>query len=101
MNTTTNGSGEKLINDQTETLGVVPGVFVKTKLPGNHPEWNQDKEDLNFRSALLTKKIAQFKDSVPKSRGFYASLADSLCADDSFAEKNETAMCWNGDRVAE
>lgn len=101
VNTTTNGSGEKLINDQTDTFGPVPGVFVKTKLPGNHPEWNQDKEDLNFRSALLTKKIAQFKDSVPKSRGFYASLADSLCADDSFAEKNETAMCWNGERVAE
>lgn len=101
MNSTTSESGEKPADEQKDTFGVVPGVVVKTKLPGNHPEWNMDADDLNFRSTLLTKKIGQFTESVPKSRGFYAGLADSLCADESFAEKRETAACWNGQRVAE
>ena len=87
--------------DLKDTLGVVPGVVVSTKLPGNHPDWKLDEEDLNFRSTLLTKKIHQFKEGVSKSRGFYANLADTLCTDDSFAEKRENASCWNGQRVAE
>ncbi|XP_065213431.1 glypican-1-like isoform X2 [Planococcus citri] len=72
-----------------------------SKLPESRPNWKLDEEDSNFRSTLLSSKIRQFQESVPRSRGFYANLAETLCADDSFAEKRETALCWNGQRVAE
>jgi len=102
INSTTNDNAEKdSAGDQKDSFGIVPGVVVSTKLPGNHPDWKLDEEDLNVRSTLLTRKIHQFKESVSKSRGFYANLADTLCADDSFAEKRESAPCWNGQKVAE
>ncbi|KAL6965977.1 Cell surface proteoglycan that bears heparan sulfate [Sarracenia purpurea var. burkii] len=72
-----------------------------SKLPESRPNWELDEEDSNFRSTLLSTKIRQFQESVPRSRGFYSNLAETLCADDSFAEKRETAPCWNGQRVAE
>lgn len=72
-----------------------------TKLPENYVNWSADEDDSNFRSSLLSSKIRQFQDSIPMSRGFYSNLADTLCTDDSFAEKRDTASCWNGQRVAE
>jgi hypothetical protein len=105
LNSSMNDGSEKELADSSvdskNAFGIVPGVVVSTKLPGNHPDWKLDEEDLNFRSTLLTKKIHQFKEGVSKSRGFYANLADTLCADESFAEKRESVACWNGQRVAE
>ncbi len=88
------------VEQHKEALGVVPGITL-TKLPGGHPDWSMDEDDLNFRSTLLTKKMAQFKESVPQSKAFYSNLADMFCEDDSFAETRESAPCWNGQRVAE
>lgn len=95
-----NETSHENIKDHTETLGVVPGITL-TKLPGSHSDWSMDEDDLNFRSTLLTKKISQFKESVPQSKAFYSNLADLFCVDDSFAETRETVPCWNGARIAE
>lgn len=45
-------------------------------------------------------QLLHFLTSIAKSRGFYTTLADNLCKDDSFAETKDQ-NCWNGQRIGE
>lgn len=51
-------------------------------------------------SPLPESQLGHFLDSIDKTRGFYANLADTLCKDDSFVEPKDQ-RCWNGERIAE
>lgn len=87
--------------------GDITGATVTTKVPASYPAWNtedeedDDDDDLDLRSDLLSTKVKLFKDSVPKSSGFYGKLANILCFDESYAETSESAKCWNGQRIGE
>ncbi|XP_071452077.1 uncharacterized protein [Hetaerina americana] len=45
--------------------------------------------------------LRRFLSGLLRSRGFYGTLAETLCSDEGFAETGETAACWNGQRVGE
>ncbi|CAG9859545.1 unnamed protein product [Phyllotreta striolata] len=51
-------------------------------------------------SPLPENELSQFLAAIGKTRGFYANLANTLCQDESFAERKDQ-QCWNGERVAE
>ncbi|XP_074041639.1 division abnormally delayed protein isoform X2 [Leptinotarsa decemlineata] len=53
----------------------------------------------NF-SPLPENELSHFLSAIGKTKGFYANLANTLCQDESFAERKDK-QCWNGERIAE
>ncbi|CAH1279129.1 unnamed protein product [Diabrotica balteata] len=53
----------------------------------------------NF-SPLPENELSHFLSAIAKTKGFYANLANTLCQDESFAERKDQ-QCWNGERIAE
>lgn len=53
----------------------------------------------NF-SPLPENELTHFLAAIGKTKGFYANLANTLCQDESFAERKDQ-QCWNGERIAE
>lgn len=51
-------------------------------------------------SHFPTAHMSLFLSTMTKTKGFYASLADNLCREESFAEQKDK-LCWNGERIAE
>ncbi|KAG5890329.1 hypothetical protein JTB14_001990 [Gonioctena quinquepunctata] len=45
-------------------------------------------------------ELSHFISTIGKTKGFYANLANTLCQDESFAERKDR-QCWNGERIAE
>ncbi|KAG8223379.1 hypothetical protein J437_LFUL002624, partial [Ladona fulva] len=57
-------------------------------------------EDTMVEEKLDT-ALRRFLSGLLRSRGFYGTLAETLCSDEGFAETGESAACWNGQRVGE
>ncbi|XP_044268445.1 division abnormally delayed protein [Tribolium madens] len=53
-----------------------------------------------FSSVDANMQLSHFVNNLGKTRGFYATLANTLCKDESFAETKDQ-RCWNGERIAE
>ncbi|XP_059487622.1 division abnormally delayed protein [Neocloeon triangulifer] len=57
-----------------------------------------NKYELETQLSNLARQVLV---SLIRSKGFFSSLSDSICADDSFAETDTHAECWNGQRISQ
>jgi hypothetical protein len=60
------------------------------------------KKDTKYELETQLSNLArQVLVSLIRSKGFFSGLSDAICADQSYAETDNKAECWNGLRIAE
>lgn len=70
-------------------------------VPSSKAQLSLKKDNKYELETQLSNLARQVLVSLIRSKGFFSGLSDAICADQSYAETDEKAECWNGLRIAE
>ncbi len=83
-----------------EKCGSLEKVPSHVSLPGPGPKLNTGSKDIKQKANYnLDSHIDSFMRSLMASKGFYRSLADTMCSADKFATGLDQDHCWNGENL--
>jgi Glypican len=78
-----------------------PLAHVPPPPPPSKAQLSLKKDNKYELETQLSNLARQVLVSLIRSKGFFSGLSDAICADQSYAETDAKAECWNGLRIAE
>ena len=84
--------------DSTQAQVVIPTPRTETDIKDSVTYDDSSSED--SKSQNMYSRIETFMRSLMASKGFYHSLADTMCSAEKFATGLDQDRCWNGETQA-